>query len=54
MPPEFWTIIVASLSTGIVTAAVNKADIRGIWKALDRHEKEHVRLWTELKTKIDK
>lgn len=51
MTPET-LVILSSLLTGVVSSGVthiaNKIEIRHLWKAVARHEREHVIIWKEL------
>lgn len=52
--PNWQLIVLSSLSTGLVTAMLNKVEIKFLWKAVEDHREVHRELWRKLESKADR
>ena len=48
---DWQVILITSLSTGFVTALINKVEIKFLWKAIEENKQEHLLLWEEARRK---
>ena len=46
---DWQLILITSLSTGFVTALINKIEIKFLWKAIEDNKREHREMWTEIR-----